>query len=158
MLLLSMSNPAQSEDALYEALTTDRQFRKPERPRYYYKGNLWVDWWGWSRGIDDILYYKPGTEEGTRQILHRIYGPAYISKNFDIEGWYKDGELHREDGPAYRHKDSRYWLQNGKLHREDGPAVDAKGRSKEYWIGGQQWSPKEYKKEIARRKRKGLIK
>ena len=39
--------------------------------------------------------------------------------------WYKDGQLHREDGPALElttgHK---AWYQNSKRHREDGPAIE----------------------------------
>lgn len=44
--------------------------------------------------------------------------------------WYKDGELHRDGGPAIESRQSREarphvqkWYRNGKLHREDGPAV-----------------------------------
>jgi len=36
----------------------------------------------------------------------------------------KDGELHREDGPAVIRTDgSQSWYKDGELHREDGPAV-----------------------------------
>lgn len=39
--------------------------------------------------------------------------------------WYKDGVLHREDGPAVIGKDEhKEWWVNGKLHREDGPAIN----------------------------------
>ena len=141
-----------SQDALFEALSITREFRPSERPHHYCRGKLWQDWWHWGRGKDDIVYRN---SEGK---LHRLYGPSYISLNYDIEAWNKDGLLHRTDGgPAYRHKDCKFWFQEGKLHRLDGPAVDQPGHPKEYWIGGQQWSPKNYKKEIARRKRKGLL-
>jgi len=47
--------------------------------------------------------------------------------------WYKDGKLHREDGPAIEYSNgSKHWHQNGKRHREDGPAV-------EYVDGGRHW-------------------
>lgn len=150
VLLYSMSDN-KSEDALFEALTIDRQFRPAERPHWYCHGRLWSDWWGPTNDSMDIVYYNVDNK------MHRLYGPAYISKKFDIEAWYKDGELHRKDGPAYRHKNCRYWYLNGQLHRLDGPAVDAAGHPKEYWIGGQQWSPKNYKKEIERMRRKGLM-
>ena len=144
-------------DRLIEALTLKKDFDDPTRPHYYCRGQMWEDWWG-LRGDTpkDVVYCREGTE-GRKRIFHRIFGPAHISRRFDFEAWYKEGEFHREDGPAYRHKNNKYWLLNGKLHRLDGPAVDAKGHPKEYWINGQQLSPKEYKKEIARRKRKGLI-
>ena len=36
----------------------------------------------------------------------------------------KQGELHREDGPAVIYADGKkVWYINGKLHREDGPAL-----------------------------------
>jgi len=44
-----------------------------------------------------------------------------------VEGWYRNGVLHREDGPAYveRRPDGTVvegWRKNGVLHREGGPA------------------------------------
>lgn len=48
---------------------------------------------------------------------------------FGIEGWYKDGKLHRDNDlpalkPIENNKDgSTCWYQNEKLHRENGPAV-----------------------------------
>lgn len=150
-------------DRLIEALTIDKEFMNPVRPHYYVRGKLWEDWWGSGTGAMDVIYRKssspqPESAFAEKKVLHRLFGPSHISRKYDFEGWYKDGELHREDGPAYRHKQSRFWFVDGKLHRLDGPAVDATGHPKEYWINGQQWSPKEYKKEIERRKRKGLIK
>ena len=38
--------------------------------------------------------------------------------------WYKDGFLHRDDGPAITYPDGRqYWYKKGKYHRDDGPAI-----------------------------------
>jgi hypothetical protein len=60
-----------------------------------------------------------------------------------IEEWFKDNELHREDGPASYYlndKISRYykeeWYQNGVLHRTDGPAIKDNAGYSEYWING----------------------
>lgn len=41
--------------------------------------------------------------------------------------WFKDGELHRDGGPAleFFHSRVKKWYKHGKLHREDGPAVEA---------------------------------
>jgi|ADurb_H2B_01_Slu_FD_contig_101_79052_length_3680_multi_3_in_0_out_0_2 hypothetical protein len=139
-------------DRLYEALTIEGKKVSPECPSYYCRGRMIGGWWG-RNGLRDDLEYR-----NSENNLHRIYGPAYISYNYKIEEWYKDGELHRLNGPARTHKDNKWYYVEGKLHRLDGPAVDASGRRKEYWIGGQQLSPKNYKKEIERRKRKGLIK
>jgi hypothetical protein len=38
--------------------------------------------------------------------------------------WYKNHELHREDGPALIYVNGdKFWYKNGKLHREEEPAV-----------------------------------
>lgn len=55
---------------------------------------------------------------------------------FDEDGhicWYKDGRLHREDGPAVEMLDgTKHWWVDGKRHRLDGPAVE--------WVDGtKQW-------------------
>ena len=50
--------------------------------------------------------------------------------------WYKDGVLHREDGPAIEMTNGdKYWYINGMLHREDGPAVEYTFRV-EWWYEG----------------------
>jgi len=37
---------------------------------------------------------------------------------------YKNGKVHRDDGPAIEHSDgAKLWYKNGKMHRDDGPAV-----------------------------------
>jgi len=36
--------------------------------------------------------------------------------------WYRNGKLHRKDGPAYIHTETQEWYLDGKLHRTDGPA------------------------------------
>jgi hypothetical protein len=61
-----------------------------------------------------------------------------------VEAWYVRGELHREDGPAWRKWDAEgrlveeKWYVRGELHRGDGPAWrrwDSAGRLvKEKWF------------------------
>lgn len=47
----------------------------------------------------------------------------YIEPNGTIR-WYKNGHIHREDGPAIIYSDGQQeWYLNGKLHRTDGPAI-----------------------------------
>jgi hypothetical protein len=60
--------------------------------------------------------------------LHREDGPAIIGSNYNE--WYMNGLLHRVNGPAIMIVDvrtreyiERSWYQNGKLHRLDGPAI-----------------------------------
>lgn len=151
----------QNYDELIEALTVERLLENPRHGLYGgYGGNAHrYDFKSWYWGT----YYKPGVpydiayrnKDGK---YHRIHGPAYTSPKYQVQEWYKEGVRHREDGPAIIHKDTKVWLKDGKLHRLDGPAIEDPAGPKQYWIDGQRLPPKEYKKEIARRKRKGLIK
>jgi hypothetical protein len=53
------------------------------------------------------------------------------------ERWYKDGELHREDGPAVIYPDgSKFWYKHGLFHREDGPAVIVHDGNKKWYLNG----------------------
>jgi hypothetical protein len=53
------------------------------------------------------------------------------------EEWYREGERHREDGPALIRADGgQEWYLNGKLHRENGPAVIAADGSEEWFREG----------------------
>jgi hypothetical protein len=48
--------------------------------------------------------------------------------------WYKEGNLHREDGPAIESPDGKKsWHKEGKHHRLDGPAFEHPNGTK-YWI------------------------
>ncbi len=49
--------------------------------------------------------------------------------------WYKEGKLHREDGPAVEYTDgTKKWWIGGVLHRIDGPAVEMLSGSKLWYI------------------------
>lgn len=50
--------------------------------------------------------------------------------------WYKNGTLHREDGPAivYSNGNESWWL-DGKRHRLNGPAI-SQMHFQEWWING----------------------
>ena len=51
--------------------------------------------------------------------------------------WYKDGILHREDGPAVEYTDgTKQWYRDGKLHREDGPAVEWVNGATDWYLEG----------------------
>ena len=76
---------------------------------------------------------NPGTNSQGKTVTgHRKTMTMTISMNdrptFDRVGnkrWYKNGQLHRIDGPAVKRIDgTEEWYQNGKFHRLDGPAVE----------------------------------
>ncbi len=154
-----------TEEALWEAMLLDKQLRDPIMPPSCY----WVgrNWWSpdihnpysWYNSpsiadnprLADIAYINP---EGK---IHRTAGPAYISKRYDYEVWVQNDVIHREDGWAYRHKRNYAWYENGLLHNLHGPAIVDAGGPKQYWILGSRISPTEWKKEVERRKRKGLL-
>lgn len=79
--------------------------------------------------------------------LHRENGPAI---NFDnkIKEWYFNGKLHRTDGPAVEWPDgSGSWYFEGKQHRLNGPARDWKIQ-KQWWINGKQLTETEFNEKI----------
>lgn len=154
-------------DKLYEALTLEVDYAHPVTPKFQgygrhpeywnYYGQTWPvgQFHGGRNGKrvlhKDIIYYD---ENGSR---HRVYGPAYVSKLFDIEIWYIHGVMHRDGGPAYTHKHNMVWYNHGVLHRLDGPAVIEGGGPKQYWINGCKMSEKEYKKQIKSMTKRGKI-
>ena len=74
-----------------------------------------------------IFYYNKNGER------HREDGPAVEYTNGD-KYWFKNNKYHRENGPAIEFADGeKHWFKNGKLHREDGPAVEYVDGEKEYW-------------------------
>ena len=74
--------------------------------------------------------------------LHREDGPAY--KDDYIKSWWINGKPHRswknfqqEDGPAIEYSDGyKEWYINGKRHREDGPAIELSNGNKWWWLNG----------------------
>lgn len=52
--------------------------------------------------------------------------------------WFKDGKLHRENGPAIVYEDGTHeWWFHGKRHRENGPASTHTNGEQEWWIHDQ---------------------
>jgi len=158
-----MDNNDEELGKLFEALSIDRRIEPAMTPPFQGYGDN-PEWWNYYGGPYPAA--RPGLPEPRPDIIylntegkrHRIYGPAYVSQKYNIEEWWKDGIRHRIGGPAYIHNNNMVWFVDGVLHRLDGPAVLEGGGPKQYWIEGKRLSPKEYKKEIARRKRRGLIK
>ena len=55
----------------------------------------------------------------------------------------KNGDLHREDGPAFESLNGyKEWCINGKWYKENGPARIWSDDAVEYWLNGK-WYSKE---------------
>src|SRR5690349_2879116 len=64
--------------------------------------------------------------------LHREDGPA-IEYADGTKEWWRDGKFHRDDGAAIEDADgTKYWYRDGNLHRDDGPAIET-ADGIEYW-------------------------
>ncbi len=136
-----------------EDLTLTRSTIGGEVPNPWYGSgiNSTVGRHTWGNRFVDTVYLN---NEGLK---HRIYGPAYINSRHGIVEWYKEGKLHREDGPAHVHAHFTAYYYEGKLHRIGGPAITSASGPKQYWIHGQRMTRKIYDQEMARRRRKGLL-
>jgi len=76
--------------------------------------------------------------------LHREDGPAieFVSGE---KRWYKEGKCHREGGPAIEYiNGGKYWYKEGKLHREDGPAVEHVDGRIEYWKNSKSFTKEDF--------------
>ncbi len=64
-----------------------------------------------------IVEYLNGTKKWFKNgLLHRLDGPAVEYANGTKE-WFKNGKRHREDGPALKFSDSiKYWYLEGKSY------------------------------------------
>ena len=76
--------------------------------------------------------------------LHREDGPAFESGD-GSNSWWLNGQLHRDDGPAIDDANgSKQWWKKGKRHRIDGPAVEWPNGSKEWFLNGIEYTEKEF--------------
>jgi hypothetical protein len=81
--------------------------------------------------------------------LHREDGPAveWVDGN---KSWYLNGNLHREDGPAIEYANgSKVWYLNGELHREDGPAIEYANGTKAWYLNNKPYTEAGFKAKMA---------
>ena len=78
-----------------------------------------------------------GTKEWYKEgKLHREDGPA-VEYADGTKEWYKDDELHRLEGPAVEFTNgNKEWYKEDLLHRLDGPAVEYENGDKVYYLDG----------------------
>ncbi len=80
-----------------------------------------------SRGITEVNgsnYVDEITLVNEKGELHADNQPAVVN-SANEEQWWKNGKLHREDGPAITNSGGRAWYLDGLLHRTDGPAIES---------------------------------
>lgn len=89
-----------------------------------------------SIGLIEIKIYKSGISHLRDGQLHRDDGPAVIHHS-GYQAWHQYGEFHRMDGPAVINANGyTAWFQNGLRHRIDGPAAHFSNGDLEFWIDG----------------------
>jgi len=81
-------------------------------------------------------------------LLHREDGPAAIKEDGSNWWWSINGKPHREDGHAVQYNGNKHWYQHGERHREDGPAIEYANGSKSWYIEGESYSEEEFNKKI----------
>ena len=61
----------------------------------------------------------------------------------------KNGQYHREDGPAIEYADgTKFWFLNGKRHRKDGPAIEYASGYKAWYINGEELTEDEHANQM----------
>ena len=59
--------------------------------------------------------------------------------------WFKDNQLHREDGPALEYANgSKCWYRYDQRHREDGPAIEHSTGNRSWYLNGINISEEEF--------------
>lgn len=69
-------------------------------------------------------------------------GQLYLRIINGTKYWYRNGQRHRDNGPAIEWADgAKYWYKNGLLHRENGPAVEYIDGVKRWYYNGKLLCP-----------------
>lgn len=67
--------------------------------------------------------------------------------------WYKNGLLHREDGPAHISLiGGKVWYNEGMVHREDGPAIEYSTGDKSWVLYDIEVTQKEFNEWLVKKK------
>ena len=95
-----------------------------------------------------VRVYKSGIQEWFKNgKLHREDGPAVVYSD-GTEKWFKEGKLHREDGPAVVYPGgTKLWYKYDKIHREDGPAIIYSDGNTSFYLNGNMYTQEEFEKK-----------
>jgi hypothetical protein len=81
--------------------------------------------------------------------LHRDDGPAFENIYGD-KHWFLNGKRHQKDGPAIEFADgSKAWYLNGELHRVDGPAIEYPNGDKSWFLNDINYSQEEWFEKLS---------
>lgn len=70
---------------------------------------------------------------------------GFVKNSLGDKFWYKDGNLHREDGPAAVYSyGAEIWYKEGEIHREDGPAIKLSNGRTQYRLNSKHYSYNEW--------------
>ena len=86
-----------------------------------------------------LLGYKFFTNSLTldKQLDFKILFGCSIKITKESIKWYRNEELHRDDGPAIEYVNgTKYWYRNGEFHRDDGPAIECANGTKVWYQNG----------------------
>jgi hypothetical protein len=70
--------------------------------------------------IEQAVRYEVWYKDGN---LHRVDGPA-VEDADGTKRWFKGDKLHRVEVRRLNIQGTKYWYKDGERHREDGPAVE----------------------------------
>jgi len=94
----------------------------------------------WTGVIENYKSYKLiSCKDG---VMHSFDDkPSVIMENSD-QYWYKDGNLHRDNGPAAIFSNgTQYWWIDGKLHNDIGPAIIYSNGTQRWFKNGRKINP-----------------
>jgi len=120
----------------------------------YERGGKYYKTWTWNDTLHSVedhpsLIIRDGQgaiieqQWHTHGMRHRDGDkPAWIKD--DVMLFYKNGEMHRDDGPAWEGITEQKWYRHNQLHRLDGPAVEGLKIAPQWYLDGyaitmQQW-------------------
>lgn len=88
--------------------------------------------------------------ESRKDIPKDYIGPVRFKNNMsNLITWYKNGSVHRDDGPALELPDGECrWIINNHLHREDGPAIIKKNGTKHWFLHGNIYTAEQHFDEV----------
>lgn len=95
----------------------------------------------------NCTYYD--VEQNSHFIEDGVHHFQIDEDNFIIEAWFKNGQFHREGGPAIQNSDGTLeWWFDGMEHRDDGPAIESPNGQKAWFFEGRVMTVNEWLEKV----------